>query len=367
MSLGTGADNDKRGDWFSGSISFSEERSNKYHKNYFTIKSPSGLEWNRQWQCTKEDMEEYLKKDKIYFGAAPEYSNVPRIKIFPEDTDEQIPPNVIDNVSSTRGSQKELDTLFGSRVFDYPKPISLIKRLIQIATNRDDLILDFFAGSGTTMHAVMALNKEDGGNRKCILIQIPEATDPKSEAHKTGYQKISDITIERNKRAIQKLEQDEPSKQASLEQATQKPFEAGFKVYKLEKSNFPRVNFAPDPTKTEKENLKLLDNYIAAKEASLMSELDPRSIFDEVLLKNGFMLNYSKEEEPGFSKNTVYRIKDGSKECLISMDMKIHDEMWQKELQRHKDTFFICLGRALQNTTSKWNLKHLLGEKLITI
>ena len=219
------------------------------------------------------------------------------------------------------------------------------------------------------MHAVMALNKENGGNRKCILIQIPEATDPKREAYKAGYKKISEITIERNKRAIQSLEKG--SAKASYPpprtQGGQKPFKAGFKVYRLERSNFPRVDFIPDPTKTEGENLQLLDKYIAAKEVGLMAVLDVRGIFDEVLLKNGFMLNYSKKKEPGFSKNTVYRIKDGSKECLICMDMKVYDETWQKELQRHKDISFICLGRAMQNTTSKWNLKHLLGERLIVV
>ena len=127
------------------------------------------------------------------------------------------------------------------------------------------------------------------------------------------------------------------------------------------------MDFAPDPDKTEEENLKLLDKYIVAKEASLMAVLDTRSVFDEVLLKNGFMLNYSKEEEPGFSKNTVYRIKDGAEECLICMDIKIYDETWQKDLQKHEDISFICLGRALQNTTSKWNLKNRLGERLIVV
>ena len=140
-------------------------------------------------------------------------------------------------------------------------------------------------------------------------------------------------------------------------------------MYRLAKSNFPRVDFAPDPTKTEEENLALLDKYIAAKETALMAKIDTSSIFDEVLLKNGFMLNYQKEKEPGFSRNDVYRIKDGFKEveCLICMDIKIYDDTWKKELQKHKDTFFICLARALQDTTAKWNLRHLLGEKLIAI
>ncbi|KKQ66873.1 MAG: Type III restriction-modification system StyLTI enzyme mod [Parcubacteria group bacterium GW2011_GWA2_38_27] len=162
-------DNDKRGGWFSGSVSFSEERSNKQHPNYFEIKSPSGIVWKRQWQRSKDEMEDLLKEKKIFFGLPPKYDAVPRIKIFPDDIDEQIPPNIIDGVESTREAQKKLDEMFGKKVFDYPKPVSLMKRLIKISSKDDALILDYMAGSGTTGHAVLEINKEESGNRKFIL------------------------------------------------------------------------------------------------------------------------------------------------------------------------------------------------------
>lgn len=170
-------DNDSRGSWFSGSISFSEKRSRKEHPNYFTIKSPSGIIWERQWHCTKEGMEEYLKENKIFFGLPPKYSNVPRLKIFPGDTEELIPSNIIDDVETTREAQRNLDFIFGKKLFDFPKPVGLIKRLLQISTNQNDVILDSFAGSGTTAHAVLALNKEDGGNRKFILVECEDYAD----------------------------------------------------------------------------------------------------------------------------------------------------------------------------------------------
>lgn len=172
-------DNDPRGEWFSGSISFSEERSNKRHENYYTITSPSGIEWTRQWQCTKDEMDEYLKENRIYFGLSPEYCNTPRIKIFPTDTLEIIPDNILPNVGTSRSAQKELDDMIykiknekGKLVskFDNPKPIELIKHLITISCeSKSSTILDFFAGSGTTGHAVLKLNAEDGGHRKFIL------------------------------------------------------------------------------------------------------------------------------------------------------------------------------------------------------
>ena len=162
-------DSDKRGGWFSGSISFSEKRSNKKHKNYFSIKSPSGKVWKRQWQKSREEIEELLAEEEIYFGKPPQYDTVPRIKIFPGDVSDQIPQNIIDCGETTRDAQKRLDEMFGEKVFDYPKPVPLIKHILEFSANKNATILDFMAGSGTTGHAVLEANKEDGGDRQFIL------------------------------------------------------------------------------------------------------------------------------------------------------------------------------------------------------
>jgi len=269
--------------------------------------------------------------------------------------------SVLRNMGTTEQMRSELEAM--GVFFSYPKPKELIEYILKIGLDKNDFVLDFFAGSGTTAHAVMELNREDGGNRKFILVQLPELTDEKSEAYKAGYKKISDITIERNKRVIQKIEKEEAEKQLSLLGTNKKPFKTGFKVYKLAKSNFPRVDFAPGPAKTEEENLALLNQYIDEKEVMYLAMIDEKNIFDEVLLKNGFMLNYSKKKLDGFSKNKVFQIKDDFKECLICMDMAIK-KVTLKELEQYKDKIFICLERAL-DTTMKWNLKHLFGEKLI--
>ena len=172
----TNADNDPRGNWFSGSVSFTEKRSNPKHPNFFTITSPSGVKWTRQWQRTRQEMDALLADNRIYFGPAPDYKGVPRIKIFNEDTQEIIPRNIIDCVDSTRHAQAHLDELLGHKgLFDNPKPVELISHLIEITGMRKDaLIMDFFAGSGTTFESVCQLNKKDGGARHTILIQKPE-------------------------------------------------------------------------------------------------------------------------------------------------------------------------------------------------
>lgn len=169
-------DDDPRGNWFSGSISFSEERSNPNHRNFFTITSPSGKTWTRQWQVSREQMDELIQDNLIYWGPAPQYDKVPRKKIFNETPTKVIPRNIIENVESTRAAQRHLDDLLGEQgLFDNPKPVDLISHLIEITQMpKDAIILDFFAGSGTTFESVCALNKKDGGNRKCILVQKDE-------------------------------------------------------------------------------------------------------------------------------------------------------------------------------------------------
>ena len=227
-------DNDKRGNWFSGSISFSEERSNRNSKKYFTIKSPSGIEWSRQWMVEdKEEMEQLIKENKIYFGEAPLFDKTPRLKIFENELLEVIPDNIFNDLGTSRSAIMEVKNMFGCIIFETPKPVELIKHMLKIATKNSDIILDFFAGSGTTAQAVMELNAEDKGNREFILVQIDE--EIKEDKSKSAYDfckkelksenpVISDITIERVKRAAQKIIQSSKDNDLNL----------GFNIYNLQ-------------------------------------------------------------------------------------------------------------------------------------
>jgi adenine-specific DNA-methyltransferase len=244
--------------------------------------------------------------------------------------------------------------------------------------SKDDIILDFFSGSGTTGQAVTELNHEDGGNRKYILVQLPEAIDEKSEAYKAGYKKISDITIERNKRVIEKIIKEKKEaqpdlfsnasaslaqeKDASASSAEQEQLKGlGFKVFKLQKSNFPRVEYAPDPDKTEEENIELLKEYIRDKEAQLVTAFNRDELITEILIKNGFKLNYTLIKQEPFKKNEILLASDGDKETLICLDVTIADETVE-HFKTHTDQKLIVLERAL-DTTKKWNLKHAMGDK----
>lgn len=172
----TNADNDPRGNWFSGSISFTEERSNPKHHNFYSITSPSGKVWTRQWMVSREEMDELIKDNKIFWGQAPDFDKVPRKKIFNDTPTEVIPRNIIENVESTRSAQAHLDKLLEKKgAFDNPKPVDLIAHLIKITQLPDDaIIMDFFAGSGTTFEAVCQLNSTENKKRRCILVQKDE-------------------------------------------------------------------------------------------------------------------------------------------------------------------------------------------------
>ena len=144
-------------------------------------------------------MKKLLKEDKIYWGKAPEYDNVPRKKVFNNETEEIIPKNIIDFADSTKEAQNHLDALLGTKCsFDNPKPVNLIQHFIKICGMKKDInVMDFFAGSGTTLEAVSELNKADGGKRKCILIQKPEVIE-KNKAFAT----ISQLCYERAKAVL---------------------------------------------------------------------------------------------------------------------------------------------------------------------
>lgn len=169
-------DDDPRGNWFSGSISFTEGRSNPNHKNFYSITSPSGVVWTRQWMVSQNEMQKLIAQQRIFWGAAPAYDKVPRIKIFNEESTEVIPRNIIEKIESTRAAQRHLDKLLGEKgAFDNPKPVSLITHLLKVSCMpKDAIVMDFFAGSGTTFEAVCTLNAQDSGQRRCILVQKNE-------------------------------------------------------------------------------------------------------------------------------------------------------------------------------------------------
>lgn len=237
---------------------------------------------------------------------------------------------------SARGND-DLEELGMEGLFDFPKPVALLKELILGATfftkNDGDIVLDFFAGSGTTAHAVMAQNIEDGGNRKWISVQLPETTDEESPARKAGFKNIADITKERIRRAAKKLN-----------------ISDGFKVFKLAESNYPENTFEFDPEQSETENQKAFEEYLEkSKQNKLIDDVDEVSVIYENIVKEGFSLN-SNIAEGVKGENKIYTITDGDKQFSICLDRDIKNTTVKNLTEWAKGTTFICFDNALDDS-----------------
>lgn len=233
-------DNDPRGVWKASDLSVGPA----VQENIYTITTPSGRNVEppagRSWSLSRKAFRERLQDNRIWFG--PNGDNVPAMKRFLcELRKTGITPMTIwkhTEVDHSQGATQKLAKLFdGKKYFDYPKSVTLIERCLQLYSDKDSIILDFFSGSATTAHAVMQLNAEDGGNRKFIMVQLPEETPEDSEARKAGYNTIPEIAKERIRRAGKKIKEESPLTTADLD--------TGFRVFRLDESNMENVDRSP--------------------------------------------------------------------------------------------------------------------------
>ena len=189
------------------------------------------------WRWSEESVKEKIATGEIIFKK--DYSGIIR-KIYLCDQEGRTPENLWEGprFGTTRTAAAVIKDLFnGKQVFDTPKPHELIMRMMEIATKKDSIVIDFFSGSATTAHAVMQLNADDGGSRRYILVQLSEETDEKSEAYKAGYKNICEIGKERIRRAGKKIKQDSP--------LTTQDLDIGFRVFKCADSNMKDVYYTP--------------------------------------------------------------------------------------------------------------------------
>lgn len=356
-------DNDERGDWTSVSYvnpATKEQRPNLAYDlaNPFTggiVKHPTNA-----WKYSREVYEKHIKENKLYWGK--EGKNIyPRLKKFLFEMEGGMVPVDLwshKTTGTTDLASKELSNLMGAKIFDFPKPTGLIRRMINIITQNDDIVLDFFAGSGTTAQAVMEQNAEDGGNRKWICVQLPELCDEESEAYKAGYKTIAEIGKERIRRAGKKIEEQVSEKRGYLnglkdvygykkgeikevQSEMESPaynFYSGFKVLKLDKSNFKiwQGKF---------ENTENLLNAMAEFVDNVQKGSKEENILFELILKSGLDLNVLIEEKE-FGGEKYYSL-DGGK-LIVYLGKKITKEI-AEEIQKAKPEKFICLDGCFQN------------------
>lgn len=287
-------------------------------------------------------------KEKFLNNLSEIFIDVDKKRVFTKDRKKEFiesSPNCNITCLNTKGTV-ELRNLFDSKIFDFPKPISLIQHLIKIGTGNDGIILDFFSGSATTAHAVMDLNAENGGNRKFIMVQIPEVTDEKSEAYKVGYKNICEIGKERIRRAGDKI----------LKESENKDLDIGFKVFKLDSSNLDKW----DPDYDDLQQSLYVDN--------IKPDRTNEDLIYEIMLKSGIDLTYPIEKE-----NDLYIIGYGA--LVICLDDNITKEI-ADEIVKLKDKYghilrVVFKDNGFKSDSDKTNIKEILNtnkiEEFITI
>ena len=335
-------DNDPRGPWTPDNMTVKT-----YSASYdYEITTPNGSIMSppngRCWFTSKERMQKLIEEGRVWFGN--DGGNMPRLKRYLADVQQGMTPITIwkyTEVGHNQEGRQEVKQLFdGKGYFDGPKPLRLLNRIITIAnTYRDSIILDFFSGSATTAHAVMQLNAEDGGKRKFIMVQLPEATDEKSEAYKAGYKNICEIGKERIRRAGKKIKEDSP--------LTTQDLDTGFRVLKLDSSNMQDVYYTP----SEFDEQKLFDDNIKPDRTE-------EDLLFQTMIELGIELS-AKIEKRSIAGKAVWSVSDGY--LMACFDEEVN-ETTITEIARQHPYYFVMRDSSLANDQVADNFEQIWEE-----
>jgi adenine-specific DNA-methyltransferase len=351
----TNPDNDERGPWNSATYTCNKSKDERPNL-YYAIKNPNTGEevWPKDtavWAYSRDLHASHVKENLLYWGSDGR-SKMPRLKKFLTEAGNVVPRSIwfYDDVGHTQEATKELMSLFPESGFDTPKPTRLIKRMLQIAVepNKGDIVLDFFAGSGTTGQAVLDMNHEDGGNRRFILVQLPEPTGRKD------YGTISDITKERLRRASKKLKAAEKGKLS-----IGVTLDCGFRVFGLDSSNIRAWD-------ANRDNMA---DTLAKHAEHLKADRAEQDILFELLLKLGLDLTVPIEKRL-ISGKTVHSIGAGA--LMVCLAEKIAGKdveplalgvvEWHKKLAPAGETAVVFRDSAFADDVAKTNLTAILQQ-----
>ena len=323
--------------------------------SFFTIVNPkNGASYpanpNRTWAITEETFEKYYAENRIVFPGDYSFLRIakPVLRYWKEDDMAKagekfgrvaVSTKFPENIGMSQDGTKEVTSLFDSKTFSFPKPVSLIKFLAEIHTSDDDIILDFFSGSATTAHAAMQLNAEDGEHRKFVMIQLPEPCDEKSEAYKAGYSNICEIGKERIRRAAKKIAKEHPDAK----------FDGGFRVLKLDDTNMKDVYYAP--ADYEQNVLDLLESNIKEDRTDL-------DLLFGCLLEWGLPLSlpYQSEDIEGC---TVHNYNDG--DLIACFDENIPDSV-MKTIAKRQPLRVVFRDSSFAGSPAKINVTQIFKE-----
>lgn len=288
------------------------------------------------WRWGKETAEK--NKDELVAFQG----NDGEIRIFKKDRDLTTLPKTVwfeKELNSIVGT-REVANIVGKGMFDFPKPLYLLKRIVEIASDEDSLVLDFFSGSATTAHAVMQLNAEDGGHRKFIMVQLPEKTDEKSEAYKAGYKNICEIGKERIRRAGAKIKEESPMTTQNLD--------VGFRVLKCDTSNMKEVYYNP---------AELEINLLTDLADNIKEDRTPEDLLFQVMLDLGVLLS-SKIESTTIAGKKVFNVEDNY--LIACFDKDITDETI-KAIAKQEPYYFVMRDDGFADDSVATNFEQIFA------
>ena len=288
-------------------------------------------------EAKKREVDEKLKKGEYFLELNKEGMHTICEYICVDDASSKL--YSIIKVLSEEG-KKDLEKL-SIEVFSYPKPVEIIRQLVEAGTTyrKDAIILDFFSGSATTAHAVMQLNAEDGGKRKFIMVQLPEATDEKSEAYKAGYKNICEIGKERIRRAGKKIKEESP--------LTTQDLDTGFRVLKLDSSNMQDVYYTPEEF-----------DYRDLFEDNIKSDRTEEDLLFQTMIDLGIELS-AKIEQTQIAGKTVWNVSDG---YLMACFDEAVNETTITEIAKQQPYYFVMRDKSLANDNVADNFEQIFNH-----
>jgi adenine-specific DNA-methyltransferase len=308
---------------------------------YYAIKDPDGNDvfpigpggYESCWRFEKATYQKLQKDNYILWKKTKKAGKEvwwPYVKYYLEGRTKR-PSPLWNDLDGNKKAARDLRELFdGEKLFDFPKPIPMLKRLMEIVPNasNDDIILDFFAGSASTAHAVLDSNKEDNGNRTFICVQIPQLISNDQRAFKLGYKTIAELSKERIRKAISKFSYNE-----------------GFRVLKLKESNFKTwMNISSNEIAIIEKELDLFNHD------PLKDSWTSKGLLIEIILNEGFVLSSLFINQSNYKSNSILKIQDEFCEhsLIVCLDKEIKKETIQS-LELSGNDIFICLDSAISN------------------
>jgi adenine-specific DNA-methyltransferase len=289
----------------------------------------------RLWLMKEENLRNLENENKLIFNGDKVYR-----KLFLNENDGNVSDSLWDDISNAANAADEIKKIFGEIIFDTPKPIPYLTKMLKMATENNDIILDFFSGSSSMAHAILEINKNESTNRKFIMVQLPELLEQKSNATNLGFKTIADIGKDRIRRVINKIE-----KEINEEKNNQNfnP-DLGFKVFKLDNSNFNKWE-----GNTEKYNL---ENQLEKALFHIDTNSTKEDLLTEIILNSGFDLTVDIKTEI-ISNKEVYLIENDSLFICLENDL---NEILIKEIANLKPTSVVFLDSGFnQNDELKAN------------